>query len=372
MSKRRSNNEGSVYFDKSKKRWFGQVSLGIDPITGVRKYAKCSGRNKTAALDALKALKAEIESGTRTSRTYTLQMALDNWTGTLTGSPNTVAQYTNSARQIVKLIGPARLIRDVTAAEVLVALTTFAEHRAQATVAHAKTKITQVFAHADLGDYVKPGVAAKIAQLPAPKGQAPGNPTRELTLAQAHVLVKIALEDLTWLGPYTTLSLLDLGARPDEARALRWADVEGGVLWITHSARFDGKLKTVKSERYAPLCNVTVKALAAHRVRQEASGLGGDEDLIFTADGGPLGPAPVRKAFGALTDKAGLGTKFTPRSLRHSFGMILRDLGVPVDDVKDALGHVHSDTAGSVYLNHPIDRALVVAVEAINAEFPAE
>jgi integrase len=43
----------------------------------------------------------------------------------------------------------------------------------------------------------------------------------------------------------------------------------------------------------------------------------------------------VRRAFKAITKRAGLGENWTPRELRHSFVSIMSDNGVPIETIAD-------------------------------------
>ena len=133
------------------------------------------------------------------------------------------------------------------------ALRKFALDHAPRTVAHAANQFKKVIAKAKRAGKISPVVAAGIATLDTPVGQADGNPTDALNLEQAHALVAAAQRDGTYIGPYTIISLCDMAPRPEEARALVWGDLAGGVFRVTHSTRRpkrDGAtLKTPKSER---------------------------------------------------------------------------------------------------------------------------
>jgi hypothetical protein len=76
-SKRRGQNEDSVYWDDAKNRYVGAVSLGYSP-SGTRIRKKVMGRTKTEVRDKLKELHAQVESGVRPRRHYTVNDALDD------------------------------------------------------------------------------------------------------------------------------------------------------------------------------------------------------------------------------------------------------------------------------------------------------
>jgi hypothetical protein len=59
-------------------RYVGAVSLGFGP-DGKRTRRKVTGRTKQEVRDKLKALHAELDHGLRTSSTYTVRQAVDDW-----------------------------------------------------------------------------------------------------------------------------------------------------------------------------------------------------------------------------------------------------------------------------------------------------
>jgi hypothetical protein len=77
-ARRRGHGEDAIYFDATKNRYVGAVSLGFGP-DGKRKRRKVSGRTKQEVRDKLKALHAELDRGLRISSTYTVHKAVDDW-----------------------------------------------------------------------------------------------------------------------------------------------------------------------------------------------------------------------------------------------------------------------------------------------------
>ena len=69
-SGRRGQGEDSIYWDASKNRYIGAVSLGFSP-SGTRIRKKVAGRTKTEVRDKLKELHKQVESGLRPRRRYT-------------------------------------------------------------------------------------------------------------------------------------------------------------------------------------------------------------------------------------------------------------------------------------------------------------
>ena len=78
MSKRRGQSEDSIYWDASKNRYIGAVSLGFSP-SGTRIRKKVMGRTKTEVRDKLRELHKQVDSGLRPRRRYTVGDALEDW-----------------------------------------------------------------------------------------------------------------------------------------------------------------------------------------------------------------------------------------------------------------------------------------------------
>jgi hypothetical protein len=78
LSKRRGQGEDSIYWDPSKNRYIGAVSLGFNP-TGTRIRKKVTGRTKTEVRDKLRELHKQVEGGLRPRRRYIVEDALEDW-----------------------------------------------------------------------------------------------------------------------------------------------------------------------------------------------------------------------------------------------------------------------------------------------------
>ncbi|GAA1663672.1 hypothetical protein GCM10009733_071690 [Nonomuraea maheshkhaliensis] len=124
------------------------------------------------------------------------------------------------------------------------------------------------------------------------------------------------------------------GSLPPSGAAMTWrADREGG------------DTKTRKSRRTLELPKLAAEALRQHHTRQavlklKAGEAWQDHNLVFcTSVGTPLDASNVRRAFRKTTRRAGLGTTWSPRELRHSFVSIMSDQGVPIETIADLVGH---------------------------------
>ncbi|MEV3993230.1 hypothetical protein AB0J57_30425 [Streptomyces sp. NPDC049837] len=74
-----ANGEDSIYWDASKNRYVGAISLGFTP-TGKRKRPKVSGKTKTEVRAKLRELRAELkQTGVKSSASYTVEQAVNDW-----------------------------------------------------------------------------------------------------------------------------------------------------------------------------------------------------------------------------------------------------------------------------------------------------
>ena len=78
-ARRRGRNEGSIYKDEVKGRWYGAVSVGYGPDGKTWRRHKVSGRTRAEVAEKLKQLQAEQDSGVQPEHAYTVQCAVDDW-----------------------------------------------------------------------------------------------------------------------------------------------------------------------------------------------------------------------------------------------------------------------------------------------------
>jgi hypothetical protein len=133
MSRRGWGDDG-VYFDHRTEcrdalhhkgcngRWRGVVSRGFGP-DGKHFRKKVSGTTKTEVKDKLKALHSELSAGLRTSHSYTVEKAVDDWleTGLPGQAEKTVEANRDSLRPLLASIGRMPLA-ELTAHDVRAAL----------------------------------------------------------------------------------------------------------------------------------------------------------------------------------------------------------------------------------------------------------
>jgi hypothetical protein len=212
-SRRRGQGEDSIYWDASKNRYVGAVSLGFNPA-GTRIRKKVTRRTSTEVRDKLRELHKQVEGGPRPRRRYTVEDALEDWlaVGLYGLSARTVTLYRGTiAKALREELGSVRLT-DLTPADVQKALTSIASRVATRTVQIAHNVLVRVIRQAERDDLVGRNVAALVKP---PKGQRAGRPSKSLTLEQAVDLITAARG--TRLEAYITVSLLT-GLRTEEVR----------------------------------------------------------------------------------------------------------------------------------------------------------
>src|SRR5215468_4838214 len=384
---RRGHGEDSIYWDSSKHRYVGAVSLGFAPA-GTRIRRKVTGRTKAEVRSKLRELHQEVDSGLRPRQSYTMNDALDDWLahGMNDVAARTVTLYKGTIVPLLsEQLGTMKL-KDLTAGHVQKALTVLAARMSTRTVQISRNVLVRAIRQAERDGMAARNVAALVKP---PKGQRAGRPSKSLTLEQATALMDAAKG--TRLEAYIILSLLT-GLRTEEARALRWDHVVGwtGGQWqpvteagfdhgqlavfVWRSDRAGGDTKTPKSRRTLALARRCATALREQKIRQVADRLAAgrlwqDHNLVFaSAVGTPLDDHNVRRQFRKITESAGLGSTWVPRELRHTFVSLLSAHGVPVEAIALLAGHNQTATTELVY-RHQIVPALTRGAEVMDQIF---
>ena len=167
--------------------------------------------------------------------------------------------------------------------------------------------------------------------------------------SEARSFLRVA--DQHRLGALFTAALL-LGLRRGEALGLVWVDVDldRGVLRVRQALQRAGgvlRLGPVKSDgsaRFVAMPAPCVEAFRRHRERQGAERIAAgakwhDSGLVFTTPiGTAMEPANVNKIFAGLCTRSGV-RRIRFHDLRHSCATLLYELGVPIENIQDVLGH---------------------------------
>ncbi|MGW3328920.1 tyrosine-type recombinase/integrase [Streptomyces virginiae] len=355
-----ANGEDSIYWDKSKGRFIGAVSLGYTPA-GKRHRPKVSGKTKTEVRRKLRDLRKEMEQGAKAPAHYTVKQAVETWLeqGLKGRAPKSLETYRYLAEtHIYPPLGAAK-VRALEADTLDVWLDEKAEVLATSSLRLLLSVLRRSIAHAQRRGRATRNVAELVA---VPEGR-PGRPSKSLTLEQATALLNA--KEGKWIHVYVVLSLL-VGTRPEETRPLTWAHVHTAPddgskphIDVWRSVRRTGDTKTRKSRRSLAMPKQAVEVLEWHRERQQAKfKVAGkpwtEQGLVFPSregQGRVMAASSVRTSLRSLLKEAGFSNpgEWTTRELRTSFVSLLSDHGVPIEAISRLVGHSGSNTTERVY-----------------------
>ena len=384
---RRMNGEGAVYFDKSKGRWVGALSIG-----GRRR--KVIANTRADALTRLRTLRRQMEDGLPVGDgSVTVGQWLDHWlTNVLPAratSPNTVDNYTTIATCHLKPVLGGNRLRSLSPEHVEALLRDRAEKGySRNSVMRMRAVLGMALRHAEKKGRVARNVAS-LADMPTCR---PKKDRRTLQPHQWSTLRHAAAGDrleAAWLAG------MMLGLRPGEITGLLWENIDlaAGVLHVRTSLKRErladaasgkrverlrlGDLKTPRARRSLNMPAPLVDALRHHRALQAAERLAAgdawssewaDAGLVFTTQvGTPLDPANVRRVFNRVTDAAGIG-RWTPYELRHSVASLLSYDGIHAEVIGDLLGHDGTRMVAGVY-RHAVAPTVAAAVAPMERRF---
>ncbi len=190
-TKRRGRGEDSIYYDiyydRSRDRWAGTVTVGRKP-DGRRDRITVRGGTKTEVKDKLRDKHTELAAGVRTPANFTVERCLNDWLETLnTQAGSTVTGYRIMARHLIGLIGNVKLV-DLKVKDVQFAMGKLAERLSTRSVRLARMILIQAIRNAMVNDLVVRNVADLTA---VPTGK-PGRPSKSLNLDQALAVLDAA------------------------------------------------------------------------------------------------------------------------------------------------------------------------------------
>jgi integrase len=153
-------------------------------------------------------------------------------------------------------------------------------------------------------------------------------PYRILTKKEVMVLLDSSPSDMKAI----ILGFLLSGMRLGELEHLTWDDVDFNNDLIRIRYKSDWRPKTGERD-IAMSPELRDLLLDLHRCR------GKEHPYVFTLEGRPSFEGAIRKRLIVIARRAGLEGVTSIHSLRHTFGSLLVEAGVPLPVVKDLLGH---------------------------------
>lgn len=162
---------------------------------------------------------------------------------------------------------------------------------------------------------------------------------------------------------------IETGLRLGEILALRWNDIhwKRGVVRVRGSL-YQGKIETPKTKASIREVPMSERVFSLLREQRKAAV---QSLFVFPANtGGPLDAANVRRPLTKVNDLNLMGRRIRFHDLRHSFASHCASAGVPINTIKDLLGHA-SITMTMRYA-HLGDRAKAEGIETLAAWKRAE
>jgi len=140
----------------------GAISLGYGP-DGKRIRRKVSGKTKQEVRAKLQALHQELNAGVKSSSTYTVREAVDDWLreGLYGTSERTCTLYEGLLEPVLGIIG-ARLLRDLGARDVRSALSQLATRYSTRSLQITRNSLERAIRHAESNDLVGRNVTALV------------------------------------------------------------------------------------------------------------------------------------------------------------------------------------------------------------------
>jgi integrase len=372
MRRRRANNEGSVHYRESDRRWQASVSLG----NGKRKHFF----GKTAAEARAKMIafqKSQMDGLPVVDERQTVRHFLDHWLDTIkppVRKPRTHRRYAELIRlHVLPVIGSIRVAK-LTPKELQ---SVYSKARGAGLTT---TTVHQI--HAIMHRALKQACAwGEVARNVADLVEVPPIDRKEmkvLTPEQARRFLEAAKGtrfEALWALAVTS------GMRQGEMLGLRWEDLDldRGIVSVRSTLQRIGgewqfnQPKSQKSRRQVALAPSAIDALRRHRVRQneERLRMGGaweDWRLVFANEiGKPMEVTNLtNRYFRPLLEKAGLPIiRF--HDLRHTAATLMLAGNTPIKVASEMLGH--SQTAFTMdrymHVNLEMQRAATATIDAV-------
>lgn len=375
--KKRSDGEGSIYYDAARDKWVGAFVLGYRDGKPVRK--KVSANTRSGAATRLRELREKHETETLPAhgRTPTVEQWMNHWLTNIAARKVAPLTLENSYRQktrdyIVPLLGSHRLDR-LTPDHIEAAWDVLSEdgnprrdpEERQPLKPNTVLQTHRILARALLVAQQR----GHIRRNPAGKESmdAPSGSTLELTpLTPDEARKVLAVAEGAPNAARWSVALA-LGLRQSEALGLTWAhvDLDEGALRVRQSLqRLKGRglvvggLKSEAGRRDIALPDELVRQLRAHKAEQNRRRLDAgdqweDRGLVFCQwNGRPVDHSRDWKMWRSLLREAGVPHRRL-HDARHSAATILLAQGVPTRVVMQILGH--SQVGVTMRYQHVVD-----------------
>lgn len=378
--RQKGNGEGSVTYEKDRKRWRGYVPIGYDSTTGKVKRKTFSAKTKLEVIDLMEAFKREmkdsplmIENEETTVKEW-IKIYLEVYRrGNEKIRKNTMYTYESYAElHIYPHLGDIKLNK-LTTTQIQKFYNHLYQdgHTVKSGGLSPKTvdRIHALISGA-LNQAVESGVIPKNVARATERRKYKSNPMPPFKLEDVQKILKYSQDE--WIYPAILLDVYT-GLRRSELLGITWDDVDFEAKTIQINKGFTiqadrksgttaydfGPPKTLESEREVPINDSVVAELKKRKIRLQEIALSvGIEgynpmNLVFAKkDGSPTTPSSFASDFKRIMRLAGLKgeeLKGGIHRMRHSFVTISLRQNAKLENVQRMMGHADPAITLNIY-----------------------
>ena len=357
-NKKRANGDGAIFFNETKKKWVGQITLGYDE-NGKRKRKTVYGTTKSEVKQKLKQIEIGVFTGEFVDKSnitiYQLakQILDDDFNANII-KENTYFRHIETLRRLKDIYNtPLQKANDMQIRAFLLKEQTYS----QSTIDKEFRLLNRTFNEA-----IKKGIITKspMIDVKKPKTAQKHEKTRALTIEEQNKLFSVLLNQDIKYSHQLLLSMLT-GMRMGEINALTIKDINFTFKWISVNktitrgqkgeAMMGDTAKTEAGTRYIPITKNVLQVL--NEIIQVAD----NNTLLFTKnnDGKTLlNTSEVNNAFQRALKKyniidSSISGKVTCHSLRHTYATRCIESGMQPNTLKKLLGHEDIETTLNTY-----------------------
>lgn len=375
---RTRRSHGYSVFKRKDSRWEYAVVVGYNENGNPKRIRGYCATRAEAVQEAQKlVVKRDAGGYVPISENPTVADWIDHWLTEVVKpnlAPKTFAYYSGFCKHhIVPAIGKVKL-REVTPERVQKLLNEgLKKGLAPSSVRGLRATLRAAMSEAWRGSYVENNPVERTRPPKVEKKD-----PEHLSVAEGKKLIEAS--ERHPLGNLFVFALFT-GARIGEATGLRWENVDferKTVRFVAQLQRIESKLvlkglKSKSSRRTLALPSQAFKALQDQRTGQMVAlsiygeGLNPEGYVFTTDDGRPLDPKTVNDNLKALLKRAGI-KEVSFHTLRHTAATMLVAAGVPLNQVKEQLGHSQVALTADLYA-HAIDEGKIKAAETLGRVF---